>query len=85
MYNNMEPYQIYIEANEIKHPNRDIKSKETSNSDKVISDIYGLISSNILINEKYFISFLNKLTRYLYYKLIVSKVETYIAYTKYKS
>jgi len=30
-------------------------------------------------------SFLNKLTRYLDYKLIVNKVETYIAYTKYKS
>jgi len=30
-------------------------------------------------------SFLNKLTRYLDYKLIVSKAEAYIAYTKYKS
>jgi len=30
-------------------------------------------------------SFLNKLTRYLDYKLIVSKAKAYIVYTKYES
>ena len=78
-------YKVYIESKPTNQRNKQIILKAKVYLEKVVTNLYGLISPLTINGKRYIIFFLDSATRYLEFKLLKSKLEAYKAFIEFKN